>query len=415
MPAQRFTPLERRICAGCFLAYCLAYTARLNLASALPALSGALGLTDSQSGLIQTVFAVVYAAGQLINGALVDRISARRHVFIGLLLSALCNLLFGLSRAYWQLLLLWGLNGAAQSMLWTPIVKLLAAWFTGEKRSRASFYMCVTFVLGHLLAWAASGAMANAFGWRLSFLVPAGIALLAAALAFLLLKDRERSLKDAARRDNAPAERMPLRRLMFGSGLIMVLLSCIAAGFARDGVMTWAPTILSTLSKNSAGLSASALSLLIPAMNLLGLLLGQFLLHRAHGNIRLTVGLLLLAGAALCALLIIVNVPSMLLYAFLLGALCALMYSVSSLQTVMLPMEYYATGRVSLVAGLCDCCMYIGSSLVGVAGGALMDTGGMRAVYAAWVCASLAGAAAMLFSARARNAKVRAAPHQPAA
>ena len=94
---QRFTAQEKRIFAGCFICYMLCYVARMNLAGALPHVTQAFSLTDAQAGLIQTVFAVVYAAGQMINGLIVDHISPRRHVVIGLLGSALCNLLVGCS------------------------------------------------------------------------------------------------------------------------------------------------------------------------------------------------------------------------------------------------------------------------------------------------------------------------------
>ena len=97
-----------------------------------------LNLTDAQGGMFQTVFALVYAVGQLVNGSIVDKISARRYIAAGLVLSGICNLLFGLSRSYAMMVVFWALNGAVQSMLWTPIVKLMATWFKGARRSRAS-------------------------------------------------------------------------------------------------------------------------------------------------------------------------------------------------------------------------------------------------------------------------------------
>ena len=80
---------------------------------------------------------------------IVDRISARHYIAAGLLLSGVCNLLFSLMPSYGALLLCWGLNGAAQSMLWTPIVKVMAVWFKGKRRTKASFGISMTLVLGH--------------------------------------------------------------------------------------------------------------------------------------------------------------------------------------------------------------------------------------------------------------------------
>ena len=383
MLKKTFTSQEKRIFIGCFFSYMLVYVARMNLAGALPGITAAFSLTDAQGGLIQTVFAVVYAAGQLVNGLLADQVSPRRHVVLGLVLSAACNLLFGLAGAYWQLLLLWALNGAAQSMLWTPIVRLIAVWFDDEKRSRVSFAMCICFILGHLLAWAVSGLMAAWFSWRLSFIVPAGILVLTAMFAQATLRDRARTQEEAQR----PV--MPLRQVFFAPALLLIYLGCIATGFARDGVMTWAPTIIGGLFPAGSAAAGVAVSLLIPLLNLLGLLLGRLLLARAHGSLRKAICLLLLAATACSVVLAALQSPPALVLALLLGLLCSLMYTTSNMQNVLLPLEYAHTGRVSLIAGLCDCMIYLGTSLVSVISGALLQSLGASAVYLSWGAAAL--------------------------
>ena len=141
-----FTRRQWRIFIGCSLSYFSAYLARLNLSAALGSLMAEMRLTGAQGGFLQTVFAFVYALGQFVNGAIVDRVSARRYILLGLILTGLFNLLFGLATEYWMLVLLWALNGAAQSMLWTPLVKLMAAWFRGRRRSQVSFGITVMLI-----------------------------------------------------------------------------------------------------------------------------------------------------------------------------------------------------------------------------------------------------------------------------
>lgn len=385
----RFTPQEKRIFAGCFFSYLLVYVARMNLAGALPALTRAFALSDAQAGLIQTVFAIVYAAGQLLNGLLADRVSPRRHVVIGLLLSALFNLLFSFARSYGQMLALWALNGAAQSMLWTPIVRLIAVWFDGKKRQWVSFCMCLCFILGHLTAWAVSGLMAAYFSWRMAFVVPAGILLATSVFALGMLRDRRHTV-GAATEAIRP---MPIREMLFGTGLWLIFLACIATGFARDGVMTWAPTLIGALFSSENAASGVAVSLIIPLINMLGLFLGQALLRRKNSDLRRTICLLLLAAAACAGVLSALQAPPALLFALLLGMVCSLMYSVSNMQNVLVPMEYAATGRVSLIAGISDAMLYLGSSLVSVASGALMQSLGQSAVFLSWGLAAVLSAA----------------------
>ena len=180
---EKFSHLQRSTLLLCFFAYASAYTGRLNLSAALPGLRGGIAMSDAQAGLFQTVFALVYAAGQIVNGSLVDKINVRRSIAIGLIVSAACNALFGLTAAFPVMLVLWGLNGAAQSMLWTPIVKLVADRFSGQARDRASFDLSITIIFGHFIAWAISGTLASVLSWRYSFLIPAIIMTAAGALS----------------------------------------------------------------------------------------------------------------------------------------------------------------------------------------------------------------------------------------
>lgn len=149
---EKFSSFQRSTLLLCFFAYASAYTGRLNLSAALPGLRGSIAISDVQAGLFQTVFALVYAAGQIINGLLADKINVRLSIAAGLAASAVCNALFGLNSSFALLLALWGLNGAAQSMLWTPIVKLVAERFSGHARDRASFVLSITVIFGHFIA-----------------------------------------------------------------------------------------------------------------------------------------------------------------------------------------------------------------------------------------------------------------------
>lgn len=392
----RWTSRQKMIFYGCFIAYCGAYIGRLNASAALPGITAALGLTGEQSGMLQTVFALTYAAGQLVNGAIVDRISARRFVFIGLLGSALANLTFGLSSAYGVLLTAWCLNGVAQSMLWTPIVKLIAGWFQGEQRARISFRMSMTCVLGHLVAWAVSGYMAKAFTWRLSFLIPAGVLLVVCIVSALLLKDQTAQEATEKSESSAPIAQMPIHRLLFGSGLWMMLLCCVCNGFVRDGVMNWGPSILDEVGGTS--ISSVGVSLVIPVTNLAGIMLGRVVYSRASGNTRFAIGLMMLLGGGVALLLWGFGLMGLLLCALLLGVLCAIMNGANPLLTTLLPMDYDSVGRVGLVAGLVDGFIYLGSSMTGVVSGALHDAAGWKMVFLLWMAVSLAGTALGWFS-----------------
>lgn len=112
---EKFTSGQRKTLLLCFLCYSAAYTGRLNLSAALPGLRDGMALTAAQAGMFQTVFALIYAVGQIVNGARADRASIRRSIGTGLILSAVCNVLLAASDNYVLMMALWALNGAAQT------------------------------------------------------------------------------------------------------------------------------------------------------------------------------------------------------------------------------------------------------------------------------------------------------------
>lgn len=385
---EKFSPLQRSTLLLCFFAYAAAYTGRLNLSAALPGLRSGIAMSDAQAGLFQTVFALVYAAGQIVNGSLVDKINVRRSIAVGLIVSAACNALFGLTAAFPVMLILWGLNGAAQSMLWTPIVKLVADRFSDQARGRASFVLSITVIFGHFIAWAISGTLASVLSWRYSFLIPAFIMTAAGAFVFAALH-REPAHSDGSQAVPAPAAPMPLGTLISRTGLAALLLCCVCNGFVRDGVVTWAPTVLSSGSRGMS-LSSTLLSLIIPPLNILGIVLVRRCYRLLRGNARGAVGVLLLVSALMACLLRFTSTPAA--CALLLGLCCASCYGINPMINTLIPMEYERAGRVGLVAGLVDCFIYLGSALAGTAAGALSDSYGWSAVYTVWSLVSALGA-----------------------
>ena len=398
-----FSRRQWRIFMGCSLAYFSAYLARLNLSAALSSLMADMRLTGAQGGFLQTVFALVYAVGQFVNGAIVDRVSARRYILLGLILTGLFNLLFGLATAYWMLVLLWALNGAAQSMLWTPLVKLMAAWFRGRRRSQVSFGITVMLIAANLCAWTLSGFLASSTSWRWSFIIPAMWVVLAGAASWLILRDRPEPGEDLGEDEAVPgpaatSAKMPVRSMLFTTGLVQILICCVCNGFVRDGIITWAPTIIVGLTSRGA-LGLTVTSLIIPVLNLFGVLLARKAYVAFEGNSRRGTGVLMLMSAVLAFVLIPAS-GNVYACALVLGLSCSLAYGVNPLLTTIIPMEYEGAGRVGLVAGMMDAFIYVGSALAGVVIGVVSDAVGWHPVFILWGVTSTAACAAGLMSVR---------------
>lgn len=396
-------PFDRRragTLAFCVILYTVLYTCRLNLSAALHALAADQGLSLAAAGILPTAYAVVYACGQMVNGAIVDRVNPYRYMIAGLAGSALCNLAMSYAQGFAAMAVIWTVNAVFQSMLWTPIVRIVADTFTGKReRDVANAALALTLIAGHLLAWAISGFMAERFGWRLSFRAPALLAAVTACAAGVYARGELCGGHRAAQ--NAKAGEAECARPSSGllsAGFLLVLGACVLYGFIRDGVVTWTPSILSDIGREQA-LSSAAFSLILPLVNFLGVLAGLFMRRRGAAPRRIVAAMMLSALVCCAALL---PAGGMLAVALLLGCVCAAMYGANPMLTALIPMEYSAIGRSGMAAGLVDACIYLGSALAGVLAGGVYESGGLGALCVIWMAACAAGAGMMLLSGRKR-------------
>ncbi len=382
--AAPFTSAERKTLLGCVIAYGGAYIGRHNIAMLLTSLRDEFILTPAQAGLVVSLFALTYAAGQLINGSIVDRINPRRYLLLGLAGSALCNLLLWLSSSYAMVLTAWCLNGAAQSMLWAPVVRISSLNFTKEKHARVSFILSVTMPIANMLAWTIAGQMSAAGHWRMGAFLPAVIMLLAMLASMALLNDCK--LSAAETHVKKKKDVMSFGSLMFPTGLALLVCGCVGIGFVRDSIMNWGPTMLSEMTSFSAA-TASRISLIVPMLGVLGIAFGRGTFSLMRGNPYHTLSVMALAAAGWALGLIALGSGQALLFALMLSLLYAFLQGANPMISSLIPMMYDQVGRVGTVAGIVDCAFYVGSSLSGVLTGVIsMQAGWSTVINTWWIC-----------------------------
>ena len=387
-----FTPHQKKVLAGCFIVYFCTYVGRLNMAPTLSSIQESFpGLDSASAGLLQTVFALTYAAGQLVFGYLADKFRPRRMIVTGLIGSAASNLLFSFMPSFSLLVGMWTLNGAFQSMIWTPIVLCMTGTFSDTERKTASFVMSFTLAAGHLAAWALSLWLSKVLSWRWSYRVPFAVLCLAVVCALCMLPGGYLGMKRSAASEK---KSLPLGALA-GTGLVVLLIGCVANGFVRDGVNTWAPTILG---QNSDSLLPK---LAIPCINMLGILLGGYLVRRLMTDVRMLTGQMMVAVALAALGAFLLKFSPAWALCLPLAVMSALLQGTNPLLTSLVPMQYDYSGRVGLVAGLVDSALYIGSALSGPVSGFVRDRmGNWGGVYVMWLIVSLACFALAALSSR---------------
>jgi OPA family glycerol-3-phosphate transporter-like MFS transporter len=383
------------LCWGTYAAY---YLGRVNLAVALPAIQNEFGWSRAAVGLVGAALYWTYAAGQLVNGHLGDRISPRRMVTLGLVLSALLNLVFGRLALLGPMVVVWALNGWAQSTGWGPMLKTLSRRFTPAERGRVTALFTPCYVVGHAASWALAGWLVATRDWRAVFWVPGLLLLIVAGLWRLLLPEPVPDRADTRPKANL---RTGLSALLRHPDLRWGLVAAFLSGMIKDGLTLWGPTYL--MERQNLDLSTAAiLGALIPMAGAGGAVLAGYLSHRRgdRGEAPIVAGLaalIMIAAAGLYGIGALgAVIPSLVALALIaLGS-----HGMNGLLMTSLPLALGAEGEVSSAAGSMDFASYVGGGIAAALVGMLQDITGWGGVYLVWVLVAGAIAALALHQSR---------------
>jgi sugar phosphate permease len=379
-------PVRRRVFALTYVAYALYYLTRLNFSVALPSISGELGYSRFTLGLIGGAFSVSYAVGQFVNGQLVDSFGAKKIASLGLLLSAVMTILFGYADLFMLFLVIWAINGYAQSMGWPSVVKIISNWFRSSLGTvGGAFGSC--FLVGNMIAWPLLGYIAANFGWRTAFLAPLMLVVLTAIIFYLGVDEKPGNSKEPERTDNRARTRF--KRILLSKRILSISLAYTLLQFIRSGFTLWAPSFISEtygLPPDAAGYTAA----MIPMGGIVGSAAFGWLSDRARRFGRLHVMFILLVSLSL-VLLAFYNAA---FYGLYLGMVLLFLsgltlYSPHIMMTTVIPIEHEETHGAAGVAGFIDGVGYIGLTFADPFIGWIVDVYGWNGAVTFWIISSL--------------------------
>ncbi|MBU6148587.1 MAG: phosphoglycerate transporter protein PgtP [Verrucomicrobia bacterium] len=183
-----------RIFSSIYIGYAFFYLTRKSFNFAMPAMIFELGITKTELGFLGSILYITYGASKFLSGILGDQSNPRYFMSIGLIMTGLCNIFFGLSSTILFFVLFWGLNGWFQGWGWPPIAKLLTHWYSQSERGRWWGVWNTSHNLGGALIPIVVAATAQFFGWRVSMFLPG---VLCIGMGFFLmnrLRDTPQSL-----------------------------------------------------------------------------------------------------------------------------------------------------------------------------------------------------------------------------
>lgn len=165
----------------------LAWLLRYGTAVVLPGFQADFGADAAALGALAAAYFWPYAMMQPFAGVLSDFWGPRRTFAIWLAVAGLGTMLFALAPSYPLALIGRALGGAGVGIVLVVAFSLLSRWFGTERFATIAGLFAATGPLGGLLAAHPLAALAEAFGWRIAFVIVAVWLLLTAIGAVLTL------------------------------------------------------------------------------------------------------------------------------------------------------------------------------------------------------------------------------------
>lgn len=363
--------------------YTVSYYIRNLLSVLTPQMLQTEEFTVAHIGVLSSVYMVLYAAGQLVNGFLGDRISPKWLTVLGVALSGGVCILFPLLSSAFLQVLCFGVMGFGLSMLRGPLMKIISE---NTKPNHARL-ICVLFSASCYLGSFVAGMVALLGQWRLAFGLTGAAALVLAGVVFLAISVMERKKVVTYRSTKGEGLGALLGVFKIPGFLFYLGVACLSE-IGVTSITFWIPTFLDDYLRLSEGAVSAVYSAIVVIRALLPfatLMLFKLFKEREIPMMR---GCFALCLAAFAALPFGRNpvLGVALLALGLVGITC-----VSSLLWSIYIPSLGKTGKVSSANGVLDSAGYATTSVVNLLSATVMTAFGWNAVFVIWAASGLLG------------------------
>lgn len=208
----------------------------------LPKSLGGLGLTDTESGLLQTAFMVVHAVTSIPLGVLADRLLRKRLIAVGVGVWSLATAGAGFARSFLQLFGARAAVGIGEATYAPAASALISERFRPESRARALGVFQLGMVMGGAAGVVMGSLVGSRWGWRAAFFVVGAPGLVLAALAWII-KEAPRAAPARAVTDAPPGSSLAIdvQHMLRSPAVVWINLAGILITFFTGAFIFWLP------------------------------------------------------------------------------------------------------------------------------------------------------------------------------
>lgn len=339
----------------CSVSYLAVYIARNILGAVTPQMLDG-GFDEGFIGAISSVYFVCYAVGQLINGAVGDKIHAKWMIFMGLFGAGVTNIVFSLvSASPVMAVVAYGFTGFFLSMIYGPMTKVVSENVEPIYATRCS----LGYTFASFFGSPSAGILASFLAWQSVFAVSSGFLFLMAVLSFGFFTAFEK--KGVVKYGQyKPSEKgVKNIKVLFERNIVKFTFISILTGVVRTSVVFWLPTYINQYLGFEADASATIFTVATFAISFTAFI-AVFTYERLGHDMDKTLLLMFFCAVIFFALTYFVKLP-VLNIVFIVLAIMSSNGAASMLWSRYCP-SLRDTGMVSTATGFLDFVSYMAAA-----------------------------------------------------
>lgn len=337
----------------CSVSYFAVYIARNILGAVTPQMVEA-GFTEAYIGRMSSLFFVAYAVGQLINGAIGDKIKAKYMICAGLLGASIMNFLFTQTAASpAAATVVYGMTGYFLSMIYGPMTKVVSENTEPIHATRCS----LGYTFASFFGSPAAGLLAATLVWQSVFAVSSAVLAVMAAMGFVFFSVFER--QGIVKYGQYKPEKKGNVKVLLKHRIVKFSMISILTGVVRTSVVFWLPTYINQylgFSPKTAASIYTAATLVISMTSFIAV----FTYERLGRDMDKTILLMFSSAAVFFLLTYLVKLPAVNMV-FIVVAIMSSNGAASMLWSRYCP-SLRDTGMVSSATGFLDFLSYMSAA-----------------------------------------------------
>lgn len=254
--------------------YMLAFCDRTNISFAMPYIGHELSLNNSDKGLISGIFFIGYILLQIPAALLAEKWSAKKTIFLLLILWGITSVCTGYVRNLNELLIVRFILGVFEGGIQPATLVLMLKWFPQHEKARANGFWLLCIPVSAIVAAPLIGLLLESFNWRTVMIMAGCLPVIWSVVWGIVIadspdkcwwikKDESNYISDSLKKDyekrldkfsenNQDDNTTSLNSTIFDKKLIQIVLAWFfyCAGFY--GFTMWLPQVISNISEGSS-------------------------------------------------------------------------------------------------------------------------------------------------------------------